>query len=349
MASGEAIDTDRTGKSGSTMPDEQNAPSTQSGPGAGYYHIPPIWVGSAIEHGKINDALTNPGAFPISGQLSKSKIRYRARQDGLILFDFSNWSEGSQVTIPAHRIVGGKLPSEIEAITEEARQHVFKRLLVLNVHIACLSAAMGNNSLPLMQVITAATYLSYGSDFNLWTLRGFAPAWQPIHVYITQAARPEITRLRRIVSLDEITQSFALLDRIISSPVPSILECAHLLFLAHFAYAQHDFANCVTMAWTVCEKLRSVLNKDRRTKLKSRGYTASDIAEGQKVSLNLNGELNKAKGELNKAKSARNAWLHEMKSVSIQQANTALTAARKMISLTSGITLQIFVGSSFTF
>jgi hypothetical protein len=168
--------------------------------------------------------------------------------------------------------------------------------------------------------------------------------------------------------LNQITRSFSLLDDIVYSKSPDLLGWSYLVFLSHFAYAQHDLSNCLAMAWTVCEKLLSLvwedylsecsknailsagqtfLNKERRNKLRDgRDYSASVIVEILSLAGKIPLDLYR---DLTTARSARNKWLHEMKSVSVWQAITAMTAARKLILLTSGISLQIAQGSSFTF
>jgi hypothetical protein len=297
-------------------------------------------------------------------------------RDGVFVFDFTDWAPGAPVTIPGYTLPSsGRIPDVVTKAEETAMDHLYQAISVMNAHLACMSSALSivqGQANPLQQVISPATYfvarnLPFGRH-----LEGLNVYWEPIHAYValnSQLDADVAGRRRRIViGLDAVNYSFDLLDEILTKEIPDLLKLINLIYLAAISYGQHDFPTAQIMAWTVCERLLRILwgryieqkseiddedggkvttmNKKRKEKLFGIDYTASVISEVLALSGVLNHDLYT---KIDQVRIVRNGWLHSLKSISADQASTAISTAQEFLKEISGIRLLVTLSYSMHF
>ena len=78
-----------------TLPVRESKPS----PNMAYFHMPPIWVGKGLERGALGQELSSLVSIVHTQTLSNA-IKIDVCRDGVFIFDFTNWPEGSPIPIP---------------------------------------------------------------------------------------------------------------------------------------------------------------------------------------------------------------------------------------------------------
>jgi hypothetical protein len=324
--------------------------------GAGYYHWPAVWVkeppassGARLEVSQLGDEVFHT-RLPVGIELSVSR-------DGLFAFDFSDWPPGCALP-PAHG-------PNFEALA----QLILRRVAVLNTHLACLYAAAAHAEcgIPRVMLVSPSDLISFkklndpasGKAFGDERVAALVQARYP-STYAYKDATAADRRVNRFVVLkiEAVEESCDLLNTILEHPGDHTLDLTNLYAHGCKAFVDHDYSLCLTIAWTISEKLlgeqwdrylernrqRDVdgqlvafINAERKGKLTGRDYTASVVSE----ILSLLGELPfETFKQLSVVRGARNNWLHDLKPVSMHDAILAVRVSEQMLQLVEGIQLQ---------
>lgn len=335
-----------------------------------YFHLPPIWVGAAPEGAIPRQATALMGV--IHTQTLSMGIKVEVCRDGIFIFDFSDWPNGCPITIPAYTAEKGKpVPGAVAQAGVTATTHRYNCLAVMNTHLASLSTSWSRvqkTHMPLQQVVTPASHFSVAWSGSHRYLNGVS-AQDPNLAYV--AASIDFghdlrnPRRRSVMSLDTVTHSLSLLDKILTDQAGDLQLMVKQLYLAAFQYSEHDFATALTLAWTVSEKLLRtrwheyikeqgeehdatgkplrILNSDRRKSLHGTAYTASIISEVLSLAGILDHDLYT---KLASSRNARNKWLHNLAPISDRMAAEAIQTAQQFIKEVCGIDLSISLSHS---
>ncbi len=339
-----------------------------------YYHLPPIWVG---EDPFANNAAPTKSALEkeiLTRKLSAG-IQAWVHKDGLFIFDFSNWNPGSSVVIPLVKSEPGKkMPKPLAEANQKAVLHVYRRVEVMNAHLACLNTALGlceKRALPVGQVISPSEHINiHRTAAGTWWF-GLNPYWSPIHAYI--AAQRGVTdhtsehKQRQLIAIESVEKSFELLDDLLDCSATDSPKLVTLLLQSVKAYREHDFSGSLIISWTVLEKLVSDLwnglieenrvrgggqdqttfiNSERKKRLEGKDYTASVRIEFLSLLNEISLEMYT---DLNKIRSTRNDWLHHLEVADDRSASLAIQAAQRLLLQVTGININLTISHSIEF
>jgi hypothetical protein len=258
----------------------------------------------------------------------------------MIQFDFGEWSES--VVLPDD--------AEFGVIVDEVKQ----RLQVMNLHLLCLNTVLMRDERYCVVVPRLTT-----EDVLQFSDHGYGGPGT-MSVPIGYLSSGEAIR-HRAISVAVLDASFEMLDDILSRTDDATRAVLDLVHLALDAVVIHDYALCLTSAWTACESLLNmcwrdyiesrrtdengavVVNARRRERLVGgNDYTASIKTEV----LTLAGVVPHAfYDDLSRVRRSRNAWLHNTTPPTSDDAAVALRTARDLISMKLGIALQFPIGN----
>ena len=330
-----------------------------------YFHLPPAWVGTPPSDDELAHP-TNDLIKIVASKLLSSGIKIDAYRDGVFVFDFTGWPDGRPIPIPAHTIEGGKKrPAQVTKAEKEAAEHLNKCMSAMNAHLACMSTGMARvqgHSLWIRQIVTPSSYFTtHWVNGQRW-LKGISGHYDPMLAYVSANYRLEDDiqkrRGRTAIRLETFEYACDLLERIVTSEVPDMLQLTNLIYFAAINYAQHDFPMALTLAWAVCEKLlrvvwddyitknsslkeedgkvTTIINSDRKKNLLGPDFTASVISEV----LALAGPLkHETYVKLSNARKARKHWLHNLTPISTTAASACIQIAELFLKEVSGIEL----------
>src|SRR5437016_1348756 len=94
---------------------------------AGFYHWPPLWIGTApVEQGTdLTPALVNAEVF--SSNL-KCGVRLKVSRQALFVFDFAQWEPGSA--------------AQAKSPLDKWEERIFSRMRFMNLFLACFYTSM---------------------------------------------------------------------------------------------------------------------------------------------------------------------------------------------------------------
>lgn len=158
------------------------------------------------------------------------------------------------------------------------------------------------------------------------------------------------------VTPEQTDQAFDMFERLISAP-PVAISAPHLLLHAAHRYTRWEFDQALIAAWAAAEALLAHLwlqhveassdeskrhgyrlNKDRRRRLSGDEFTASVVGEV----LALAGTIDQALYEhLAVARSARNRWVHGLRTVPSSAVESAVAAGESLLQLVSGVEVTL--------
>lgn len=342
---------------------------------AAYYHVPPVWIG---EDPFKTDTMPRVSTLQKEA-FSKSYpagINVWVQRDGLFIFDFSKWEPGSPVPIPAVKTEPGKrMPKILSDAHDQAILHVYRRVEVMNAHLACLNTAISTcekKSLPVGQVINPSEYLNvHRTAVGTWWF-GLNQYWKPIHAYIAAhrsfTGHPQSQGQRNIIEMQSVSHSFDLLEQLLQSPFSDSMTLITLLLQSVKSYGEHDFSSSLIISWTVLEKLVSnlwekmvesnrrqgeppsevVFINDGRKKrlLEGRDYSASVRIEMLSLMKMIDLEMY---DNLNKVRNARNDWLHSLEAADDEISSLAIQTAQRLLKQITGIGINLSISHGIEF
>lgn len=339
---------------------------------AGYYHVPPLWIGEdPFKEGRSPD--DHEIHIEVIRRSCKNGIEIRVCRDGLFIFDFTKWNPGASVTIPSYKREPGKrVPPNVLAAHDKAGQAIYRRVEVMNSHLACLNTAIalrGKLALPIGQEISPSDCLvpirvssgEWGLELN--------PFWPPMHAYVAKhwGSSRSSTRPRTVIEVSIVQASFDMLDKLMASPLQDSMMLAALLLRSAKSYGEHDFSGSLIVSWMVLEKLVSVLwsnlieknrrrgkpqddtifiNGERKTKLEGRDYSASVRVEILSLMAEIDLEMY---SNLNEIRKSRNDWMHELEAANDKAATLAIRTAQQLFEDLTGIRLSPTLSYSLSY
>jgi len=324
---------------------------------SGFYHNPPIWVGSNPVHPEepLNVDFDRLSDEVFSGSIA-NKVGVRVCRDGLFRFDFSGFGPG--VEIPR---------SDGVPDFDELASAIIFRTSVMNAFLACLYTSTLNTKgaeLPDRMVITPDLYISFrvnreGKEEGL-------TAGSPMLMHLLQARypstyqpdRPPImdSRLsnRSLIPESALESACAEATKLVGDEVNGVV-LADLFLRASKAFQEHFYSLALTSSWTLTERMISVLwkryladnrvrngapfiNSERLKRLNdNRSYTASVMSEILSLADRIPFETYV---KMNDVRQARNGWIHSMSPVGRETASVALSLCSEMLDLVHGFKLN---------
>jgi hypothetical protein len=331
---------------------------------SGYYHWPPIWVGTAPEIDGGTIVALNTLSEEVFRTTLSNGVTVKIRRDGLFLFDFSGAAiRAASETSPA---------KDVAAAFDEKANVILQRVRLFNGHLACLhDAIVFRQSVGLKWMVVSPGDLVQATMLDS---PGFACADQRIAALVcssyqaTYAHGPHLmdwrVNSRDTIRTDTVEESFRMLNDILSHASPDALLLVDLYARSCHAHETHNHSLCLVIAWGLTEKLltrhwerylernrkrtidgaeTSFINGERMDKLTGRDYTASVVSE----ILSLVGELPlDLYKHLSRVRKARNDWMHELKEVSRGESYLAVQVASRMLELIEGIKFAVHIGAS---
>lgn len=326
----------------------------------GYFHLPPVWIGSAPPDGDVstlNPAVHHANMFE---KTLNCGIKVRVNRDGLFLFDFTSSEYCQPVVLPGYIKPEGRsyrYTVEHDAADRRAEEVAVERAQIMNVHQACLVTAErlmnqgGASPTPITawgghKAITLSTPPAYHNDLE--SLHALA------HKVANNVYRSNIIRSRRVLSIDLLDRSFDIFDGIISNGGMGHVKIVEAAFVATTRRKEKRYGEAITIGWTVCEQIISIkwremineirennpqrMPKERREKLIGRDYSASVMAEMLEVKGLISNELFRM---LEIARKARNKWAHEMREPRGSEVWTCLRAIELLMETVLKIPLRM--------
>ena len=328
----------------------------------GFFRVPPVWVGEEPEPESVRNLnLQIHHSVVLETQLD-SGITVCVQRDGTFLFDFSSWDLAPQYVIPGYRHPGPNIPHRLAVETDKALQSAEEfavlRARVMNVQQACLATSeqmlnrrtdqMGfpvdaQNTLKGQSFDEAVSYRENATDVHSLA-RNTSNNWYTV--------LPNRLLPRRVIEIEVIKTSLALLDQILQQGDPALLQLIDSLYGAARSYAERRPGEAAAVAWTVCEQLLSeawtLLLHDtksqgrmpgkRRNKLEGLDYTASIKVEMLEIHGRIDYELY---GRLEVARRARNQWVHKMQEPNYAEVSDTIWAAQVLLHKIKGVRLLL--------
>ena len=328
----------------------------------GYFRIPAVWVGEPPNPESVltlNPRIHHAVVFKMKLHCG---IEVRVQRDGTFLFNFSTWRLAPQILIPGYRIPNPghshRAPAEHISAENEAEEHAVLRAQTMNVHQACLAtsekvvkeraAEMGFpltawNTLKAISFETAISYADDTEDVRALTHNVLNNKDQ---VYREQP------HPRRVLELDVIEHSLAMLDQILSAKDQALIQMIEAVYLAACRCTEKRFGEAITLAWGVCEQLLSSawqvliddikasdrMRRKRKDKLEGRDYTVSVITEILEMNDRIDHDLYLL---LEDTRKARNNWAHKMHIPTVNDADKAIGAAERLFRHVKGIHISL--------
>jgi hypothetical protein len=334
----------------------------------GYFRIPAIWVGEAPAPELVR--FLNPSVHhqAVLRRKLHCGVQVLVQRDGMFLFDFREFPLAPQLVVPGYRKPNLTGPYRRPIATEEAEQlaenYAVLRAQVMNVHQACLTTSerIVKNRAAMMgfpitswsthKALTLSTPPSYQDDTeNLHSLGQ--------NVLNNKDRVPRDVPLgRRVIELDVVEHSLSLLDAILTKKDAALVQLVEASYMSACRSCERRFGEALVLAWGVCEQLVSHewsklidaadhssgairMNKERKTKLTGRDYTASVMTEVLELSGRIDHELYRL---LEVARKARNRWAHEMRLPKESEVSVSIRAMEQMLAKGMGVQLQMQTG-----
>ena len=279
-------------------------------------------------------------------------IRARAFRDGMIAF-----------------VLGSAAP----AYDDDFSAWLEAGVRLMNAHLACLSAAIGNPADSRCAVVTPWTAMQVKFETGSFTgMTDASTGGTMFALYDARRVGPVMEwdwrydRARHLViTSEQMERSFELLHDLLGRTTrDEVLLRADLLLRAKAAHLDLDPSGALTNAWTAIEGMLGDLfgryldehkdrptgdaqtvfiNSDRRKFLEGADITSRHLAEFLSLVDRL--PFNLYRVVLQSAK-ARNAWLHSETAPSFEQARDAIDAAGELFELLEGVPLALVTRSA---
>ncbi len=328
----------------------------------GYFRFPAVWVGEAPDPDSVVNLIPHiHHAVMLKTRLS-CDVDVRVLRDGTFLFDFSSWPIAPQIMIPGYRIPNPgqshRVPSETARAENTAEEHAVLRAQTMNVHQACLTTS---------EMVVRRRGAEIGSPLTSWnTFKGIsfdtAISYADDTVDVRALSRnvlnnkDQVSREqphpRRVLELDVIEHSLALLDEILSAKDTALIQIIEAAYLAACRCNENRYGEAITLAWGVCEQLLSFawqallddtkpvgrMSKKRKDKLTGRDYKISVITEILELNNRIDHDLYLF---LDDARKARNAWAHQLSVPTRDDVSKAIQAVERLFRQVKGIYVSL--------
>jgi hypothetical protein len=316
---------------------------------AGYFHRPTtlqiVGVDPLTDLGKPpRVALIAP---PILEHRLSVGLQARVLPRGIFLFDFEEWKTELSLS---DRKSDDRLAVQAKCAS------------LLNVHLACLYTAIHNSDqsvvIPRHMHISCFDMIllrhdAVGSPAALYEMSPHASE-ELVHWLGRPAREFDLVK----ITIETISQSFELFDRILEIDDDYVVTVVELLLRARNSIEESDYVVSLMLAWAAIEQLlnalwerfiaenririvdgqsQTLINVERKKRLTSQDFTASIVSEILSLSGNLPFDLFE---QITQARRARNAWLHRLESVKRKDAEAAIGSARQMLKLVHHIELR---------
>ncbi|NJM92177.1 MAG: hypothetical protein HC861_05670 [Rhodospirillaceae bacterium] len=217
-----------------------------------YVHLPLIWVGGEPKEGIPFK--------PVAEYAMDCGIKVAALVNGAFTFDFREWEPGKPVDIPAwgHDGAAGEIPGAVTKATKEREDRLYRCLTVMNAHVACLHSAhrqTGKSGLVPELTLTPRNYFAAEISPGAHSLSAPEPDQSPEHALIYLSLREPVVGRRSTVDVASVQASFELLNQAMQLGDLDLITLTNIYFSAALAYNRHDPANCLILAWSICERL----------------------------------------------------------------------------------------------
>lgn len=323
-----------------------------------YYHIRPVWVieePSATE--RRQGTLEELTRDVYRGQLSNG-IRTRVRRDGLFIFDCTNWTEATELLIPAYSLGSdNRVPTIVSQANQEEIKRVLLRTRLMNVHQACISSAHSKfqGATQLGRLCDPSRYLGLARfEDNIFPIPEVAhePVNRFVYDHLSMRQGDIGPRSgRRVLEREVIEYSFKLLDEILQCEVDDILVLIEMIYRAGIQHSESRHEEALISTWIVCERLLNIswekflqngdgghVNSKRKRKLLGRDFTASVLAE----ILEMNGSIpNDLYEEVEVVRKKRNDWMHGLKEIGHGDSGRAVHTAQNLLGRVSGVEVSV--------
>jgi len=303
---------------------------------AGYYHWPAFWIGAAPN---LQAAEIDLGELHVEMYRREMDcgVTVRALREGFVLFDFSGWAPGRAKPAIEH----DKFDRLYSVMSRRAQ--------FINCHLACLYTCLFRRQKECVtkMPVTPSTLISVQSIEND-SGYGFGDMRQA-HLassrYRSTYARHtpatfdwRIQGRHPIIEEQTIDESLDLLAKIIGLQDDTSLDLVETFLFGCEAFENHNCGFSLVTSWTVAEKCLNrkwkdylnanrdrvthaagerFINSERLDKLLGRDFTASIVSEVLSLADEIPHDLYKS---LDRTRRARNDWMHELESISAQQA-----------------------------
>jgi hypothetical protein len=343
-----------------------------------YYHAPPLWIGTRPTEKEIKTAPESEFIKEVYRTQLTQGIKVRVRRDGLFVFDCSSWEPGKVTEIPGYACMGSQpIPKEVTDAEELAKQRTYKRFQLLTVHLACLGTAL-NGGLRQDSPPHPSHMLSlfhFEQNDLLQILDGLNAGKSYVYNHLTLFKCEPTYRLPKLfhriaVSIEDLEESFNILQLILDSSHSDILDLIEIIYKSVYNYTCHQFSESLILSWAVCESLLNKvwseyialkrgepnsagmlektirINNDRKKRLEGIDFTASIVSEMLELSNSISYELY---CKLNNARKARNNWMHSLKDVSMMDAIEAIQTTSDFLFCVTGIRISLQIGLEYPF
>lgn len=300
---------------------------------AGFYHWPPIWLGS--DKGDIESANSidpNTEVFAVAMQCG---VKVRASLKGVFVFDFSNWPCGATTS-----------PGDWE-------EPVLARMRFMNLLLACFYSVVFQKKRQTMDkmFIDFSSY-AFARELDLNPLRFGCDMRQAAVIRANEHNHKTCCPWHLIVTLDVVSEAIRLTDAALANQSNDAATLGELLLHAFELHDSGKYEASHISAWTIAERCMNqiwhshledaerrhsnctgdseekFINSTRRQKLTGREFTASIISEILSMSDLLPFEQYKLACAV---RQARNAWLHKLSAIDRSDSANAINLARFML------------------
>jgi|GEM_PF-5748189 len=329
------------------MPSEKRAlPSSISG----YFHWVPIWIDQKVDY---TDSKKRKERV-LTAELPHGITAF-VQREGIFAFEFSE--KGWGFIDPSEFLEDVTNPIHIEAVLKKTR--------LLNVHLACLYAALtklNRMALPKM-LLTPQELLSSRSIEDGLTMSPMSSTAAQTH-YINSGsfANSELAwihvKRHQIIPIEVVRLSFDIFSEILTNENEYLIDMVELILRGVKYYEDHDYNSSLIMYWAVIEKIintiwnnflesqrnrptgtnQKFINRARKEKLTGIDYTISNIIEYLSLLNLVSFSLYR---DLNIVRTARNKWIHDLKAVDQETCTTAYFTVTKLFKAMFNLDFQI--------
>ncbi len=313
---------------------------------AGFYHWPPLWIGTppAEQAADVMTTLINAEAF--SDDLACG-VRLKVSKQALFIFDFADWeaASGALAKGPLHNW----------------EDRVFARMRFMNLFLACFYTSWYRAQ----KMRGEKLYIDYTTYI---AARSFALNPSEVQCDYRQSSviqdaielHKKFGHIWQIVPENILQTSIDMTNAAMAKNFDDTITLADLLLHAFSLHESGKFEASQIIAWTIAEKCLNDLwntylyelnenhtasgtegrfiNSARKDKLTGRDFTASIISEV----LSLSGILPFEMYELtSRVRKKRNDWLHHLGAIGRPDATEALSLAQIMLRKTGVFDVEI--------
>lgn len=333
----------------------------------GYFRIPAVWIGQKPDPDsvlKLNPSVHHEVIF---SKILTCAIEVRVQRDGLFLFNFSKWSVAPQVIIPGYTKPNGNGPNQVPRFhtvaEEKAEDYAVLRAQAMNAHQACLTAAESHVKQRGAAMGHPVTAWSTEKAITFRTLQSYYDDTEDTHALARNVLNNSLgverkkPLGRRLIEIEVVDHSMTLLDQILADPEEQLMQLVESFYIAACRAREKRFGEAITLGWSVCEQLISILwrriiderksndisqmNKDRTNKLTGRDFTASVVVETLEIMGRIDHDLFRL---LNIARQARNNWAHSMQPPKESQVRVCMKAVEHLLAQVKNIHLTLQSG-----